>query len=286
MDDLRWDDLRTFLAVARQGTLAAAAERLGVNASTVHRRIAALEEALGAPLFDRDPRGYALTAVGEGMLPEAERVEEGVRGVTRAVTGHDRTPEGPVRLTLPESLLGVVAPHLSAFCDAHPRVVPELLVDSRLFDLGHETDVALRASPWPPELALGRRVGTVAWARYAPAHEPADDLPWLAYLGMDHVAAVHWQQRHHGKEPVRFGVSGVTAMHRVLCCSRATGLLPCHLGDPEPRLRRVGSPIPEVAVDLWLLVHADLRRSARVRLLVDFLWDRLAADRPLLEGVA
>ncbi len=86
--DVRWDDLPAFLAVARAGTLAAAASQLGVNASTVHRRIAALEEALGTTLFDRDPRGYALTGVGEALLPLAEQVEEAV--LAAQLRRHDR----------------------------------------------------------------------------------------------------------------------------------------------------------------------------------------------------
>ncbi|MCB9683374.1 MAG: LysR family transcriptional regulator [Alphaproteobacteria bacterium] len=284
MDALKWDDLHAFLAVARTGTLAAAAADLGVNASTVHRRMAALEASLGTTLFDRDPRGYALTGVGEALLPRAVEVEEAVLAARRAATGHDQQARGPVRVTLADDLLDVVAPHLAAFHDAHPGIEPVLLVDPRPFDLGREADVALRPSDTPPDAAIGHRVAPVAWCRYAPAHDPEDDLPWAVYEGLERAGAVRWRLRHHPDVPVLLRVSSVAGMQRVLRCTRATGLLPCHVGDPDTRLRRVGAPIPEAATTLWLLVHADLRRSARVRAFVDFLLPRLRADTPRFAG--
>lgn len=285
MDGVTWDDLRVFLAVAETGTLAAAGEVLGVNPSTVHRRIAGLEGTLDARLFERDPRGYALTAVGEALVPRAEEVREAVYAAERAVRGHDRSPQGSVRLTLPETLVGVVAPHLAAVRDACPGLRPILVADDRLLDLGVEADVALRPSRTPPDDAVGRKLGVVAWAVYGRAHGDADDVPWVVYAeeaGPRHARA--WRLRHHGDVDVLMEVGSVGAMHRVLRCSRARGLLPCYLGDPDTRLARVGDPVDALAIDLWLLLHADLRRSARVRALVDLLVPRLEADGPLLAG--
>lgn len=286
MDDLRWDDLRVLLAVARAGTLAGAGDALGVNPSTVHRRVAALELALGARLFDRDPRGYALTPLGEALLPRAEEVEEAVLATRRAATGHDRTATGPVRLTLPETLVSVIAPALAAVCDAAPGLRPVLLAHDAVLDLGADADIALRPATTPPDEAVAHKVGRVAWAVYGPAHDPGETA-WVAYA--PHAgprAAIAWFAAHHPDAAVLMEVTTVGAMHRVLACTRARGLLPCYLGDPDPRLARRTDPLPDAAVDLWLLVHADLRRSARVRALLDLLRPHLEAMRLLLEGAS
>ncbi|MBX3270655.1 MAG: LysR family transcriptional regulator [Sandaracinaceae bacterium] len=292
-DALRWDDLRTFLAVARTGTLAGAAVALGVNASTVHRRVAGLEDALGAPLFERDPRGYRVTQLGEVLVPHAEEVEEAVLALRRKARGHDLDARGPVRLTLPETLLSVIAPALASVCEAAPGLLPIVRADDALLDLGRDADLALRPSARPPLDAVGRRLGTIAWAFYGRAEPPEAPRarrarrapppvePLVAYAegaakaGQDRVAA-----------PVLFEVSSVGAMHRVLPHVRAFGLLPCYLGDPDARLARRSEPIAEAATDLWLLVHADLRRSARVRALVDLLVPRLEAMMHVLDGRA
>ncbi|MFN3199787.1 MAG: LysR family transcriptional regulator [Bradymonadia bacterium] len=284
MDALKWDDLRVFLAVARGGTLASAAEVLGVNPSTVHRRIATLEADLEAQLFERDPRGYALTGVGEALLPKAHEVEEAILAVRRTATGHDRTAQGPVSLTLPETLLPIVAPQLAAVREACPGLRPVLVVRDAILTLGAEADVALRPSSTPPPSAVGRKLGRIGWAVYGPAHDE-NEQEWVTYTDdAGPVATIHWRRKHHAHVPVLMEVSSVGAMHRVLCCTRARGLLPCYLGDPEPKLSRRSEVIPEASVDLWLLIHADLRRSARVRALVDLLTPRLQAAAPLFSG--
>ncbi len=285
MDDLRWDDLRSFLAVAREGTLAAGAEVLEVNPSTLHRRIAALEQSLGAQLFERDPRGYALTSVGEALLPRAQEVEEAVLALRRTATGHDRTARGPVTLTLPESLLGVVAPALAEVQVQCPGLRPVLRAEERMLDLGVDADIALRPSDTPPEAAVGRRVGTIGFAVYGPSRCEDEELPWVIYCeGSGPRAASAWWHREHGDAPVLMEASGVSPLHRILVCTRAQGILPCHLGDPDPRLVRRSDVIEAADTQLWLLLHADLRRSARVRALMDLLQPALEQAAPLLSG--
>jgi DNA-binding transcriptional LysR family regulator len=276
-----WDDIALFLAVAREGSLSAAARTLGIHVSTVQRRLGGLEQTLGATLFDRRPDGYALTSVGEAMVPHAERLEADAAALHRAVGGHDRSLSGPVRFTLPASLLGVVAPHLAAFHEAHPGVRPEMLVDARVYDLGRETDVALRPGT-PPERAVGRRVADEAWAVYGPV-DAEGELPWAVFSERAQLPVVRWRRRTWPDVTPILTVNGVDAMHRVLRCVQAQGVLPCYVGDADRRLARRSVLAPD-RVPLWLLVHADLRRSARVRALVDFLHPRLAADRPLIEG--
>ena len=282
---LRWDDLKVFLAVARRGTLTDAATDLGINASTVHRRLAQLETSMSTRLFDRSASGLSPTAAGEAMVPLAEAVEEDVFAVWRAIAGRDSSPRGTVRLTAPEALLPLLVEALGTFRQDYPDI--DLLVEfsDRFVDLGRrEADVAVRPAPEPPEMAVGRRVGTVAWTVYAARACRDAPLPWVRYaLALTRLPAAQWQARHV-EEPSVMAVNSVPAMHRVVACSVCRGLLPCFVGDADPELVRLSDVIPEASSQLWLLAHPDLRRTTRVRVLLDALWDVLVANRPLIEG--
>lgn len=286
---MRWDDIPLFLSIARAGSLAGAARTLDLNAATVYRRLNALEEDLAARLFERERSGYVLTPVGEAMLAHAERVETAMLSLERAVVGQDQQPEGEVRVTAPESLLGLLAPLFSDFRERWPRIELQLTFSDRFFDLSRrEADVAVRPSPTPPEDAVGRRMGTVAWAVFAPVRCPDGErtsLPWATYADdMAHLGAFRWRESNHGDETPMMAVNTVTAMLEVVASSRCRGLLPCFLADRDPRLLRLGDPIEQAASALWVLTHRDLRQTARVRVLLDHLYAGLTPLVPLLEG--
>lgn len=279
---MRWDDVGVLLAVARAGTLTGAASALGVDTSTALRRLDALEAALGQSLVERSPRGARLTEAGEALIPFAERMEEDALALLRTALGHDRRAEGPVRITLPTDLLALVAPLLSDFRAEHPGVVPELWADGRAYDLGREADVALRASRQLPEGAVGRKVAELSWAVYRSV-DARDDAAWVAYGGpLAGLGAEAWRASQAG--PVAMRASSVGAVHAILGCVGLRGLLPCYLGEPDRRLVRQSAPVEAASGALWLLVHADLRRSARVRAVVDFLAPRLGAAVAAAEG--
>lgn len=283
----RWDDWRTFLAVARTGTVAGAAAELEVNLTTVYRRLDALEDELGARLFDRDGKGYALTAVGRDAVEHAERIEEEMLALERTVRGHDRQASGEVVVTMPESLLPTLLPALLAFGDAHARIQLALELHDRMFDLGRrEADVAIRPSPHPPEEAVGRRIAAVAWTEYGVEGTDAA-APWVGYTGqLGDLAAERWRRSQSGDSSTRLSVSTVPAMRRVLGLGGRRGMLPCFVGDPAPELVRRRRPEEDMGSVLWLLIHADLRRNARVRAFVDFFYPHLEALRPSFEGTA
>jgi DNA-binding transcriptional LysR family regulator len=278
----QWDDLRLFLAVARAGTLTGAAGEAGVNSSTLHRRLAAFEAEIGSTLFDKGPRGYRLTHAGEALLPRAEEVEEAVFAATRTVVGHDQQAAGEVRITLPLVLLPAVAPHLAAFTRLCRRIRPILQADDASLSLERDTDLALRATIRPAESAVGRKLCGMAWGRYVAAEADEAEAPWVHYLGMDGAPAVQWRRQTFGSAPGIMRVQGVMGMHSVLAASGAQGMLPCFIGDADPALRRLGEPV--AMHPLWLLVHADLRRSARVRAMIDFLVPRILAERARFEA--
>ena len=156
-----WDDLRVFLAVARAGSLSGAARSLGVNHSTVFRRIAGLEETLGVRLFERMPNGYALTPAGSETLGIVERIEDKVATIDRTVTGQDLRLSGSVHITATDMLaLWLLPDHLAQFRVIYPRIEIGVAVGNQSLDLSRrEADIALRIGNTPPETLVGRRVG-------------------------------------------------------------------------------------------------------------------------------
>ncbi len=166
---LDWDDLRFFLAIARTGSLTAAARELRVTQSTVGRRLASLESSLGARLLHRTPEGYVLTLAGEAILGQAERVEAEALSVERAVGGRDAQLEGIVRVAAVETLAShVLAPCFCALQSRSPEIVIELLADVRQLSLAmREADVAVRLSRFEQHDLIARRIGGLAYGLYA-----------------------------------------------------------------------------------------------------------------------
>ena len=186
-----WDDLRVFLAVARAGSLSGAARTLGVNHSTVFRRIGAFEAALGVRLFERQPGGYLLTPAGEELRDGALRVEEEIANLSRKVAGQDLRLSGTVRVTTIDMLaFGLLPRHLAGFRDAYPGIEVDLVVGNATLNLSRrEADVALRVGNAPAETLVGRRVGRLAFAVYGSAgyraRRPEPDLALHDWIGFE-----------------------------------------------------------------------------------------------------
>ncbi len=279
----QWDDLRLFLAVAKSGTLTAAADELNLNVATLHRRLKSFEEGFELSLFEKGPRGYRLTSAGEQLLSHAEEVEESIFAAFRAVVGHDQHPTGEVRITLPQAMVSLMTPHLVAFSEEFENIRVILLPDDGLLDLERSTDVAFRFTSQPVETAVGRNLADIAWCRYASKNTKGTDLPWLHHIGLERNHVILKQQKAISEKEI-MQVQGVAGMLTALKNSTAQGLLPCFVGDRDAELRRIAEPI-ETKDRLWLLIHADLRRSARVRALLDFIVPRLMAQKHLFEGI-
>ena len=279
----QWDDLRLFLAVAKTGTLTGAADELELNVATLHRRLKSFEEGFGISLFEKGPRGYRLTNAGEALFSQTKEVEESIFAAFRAVVGHDQHVAGEVRITLPQAMVSLMTPHLVAFSEEHEHVHVILLPDDGLLDLERSTDIAFRATSQPPENAVGRNLAGIAWCRYTSRTTKGTDLPWLRHVGMARNPVIQQQQEAIAKREI-LQVQGVAGMLSALKASKAQGFLPCFVGDQNTDLRRVVETI-ETRDRLWLLINADLRRSARVRVLVDFIVPKLMAQKNLFEGI-
>jgi DNA-binding transcriptional LysR family regulator len=288
-EPLEWSDLQYFLAVVERGSIGAAAQALQVNHSTVLRRIGNLERTLAVRLFDRLPRGYALTARGHELAASIQGVPEQLDAAQRRVTGADLALEGSIRITAPDALVhGLLLPLLAEFQARHPRVRLELVAGGAFLNLTQrEADVAVRGSNKPPENLVGRRAGTLRTAPYAsraylktlgPRHTEAD-WRWVGHdAALAHLQSAKWIGKHVAPERVVLRVDSLVAMADAVAAGFGVGWLLCVLGDARAGLRQLRPPAPELDTQLWVLTHPDLRRVARIKALTDFLHERLAAD--------
>jgi len=292
----RWDDIRYFLAVARTGGLSAASRLLGVNQSTVFRRIGRLEDSLGARLFDRMARGYALTAVGEEMMLLATRVEDDVLALDRGVRGADRELRGAVRITSLDEVLERIAPHLKRFCDRYPGIWLEVSSETRVLSLSRrETDIAIRPGLKPTEPdVVGRRLVALPVAAYASAgYLEGRTAPGSVSDLEGHGVIGFVTQRGGGRDTasgrrggVVFQANSMSAQAIAARAGLGVAILPRFMGDPDDALTRLFHVTPETVYHLWLLVHADMKQSARIRAFIDFLSEAITAERALYEGSA
>ncbi|MFV2033086.1 MAG: LysR family transcriptional regulator [Gammaproteobacteria bacterium] len=291
---LEWNDLHLVLAVCREGTLSGAARVLGVNHSTVFRRVGAIEEKLGVRLFERLATGYVMTEAGEAMLESGERMENEVLGLSRRLVGRDLHLSGVVRVAVPDALLmKVLMPHLCDFSRRYPEIQLELAISNNYSNLTRrEADIAVRVTSSPPETAMGRRLCSMRTTVYAStgylAGQTGGALENYAWLMPDEDLAqlpvTRWLERNHPKATVRLRCNTLLGLHEAAVLGLGVASLPCFLADPDTRLERVLPPPDELTSDLWLLTHPDLRRTARVKALMNFLAEALEKEKDLIEG--
>lgn len=278
-----WDDLRIFLAVARAGTLARAASRLGINATTVGRRLEKLEDTAKARLFDRTPDGYSLTRAGHELMPRAERMEDEALALERAVAGADDKPEGVVRLSVTE-MLGTrfIAPHLPRFSQRFPGIVLELSCTSRAVQLARrEADIALRLSQPREDALVVKKLTAIDLSLYAAtSYLEARGQPGQKLDGHDVILFAdarpfaienEWLTARLGRGKVVMRSDSVSAIFAATVAGLGVGLIPRIVGDAEPALSRIATDsAPEPRI-IWQAVHRDLARAGRIRAVLGFL---------------
>jgi len=290
-----WDDLRVFLAVHRAGTLRGAARALGVNHATVTRRLAGLEDSLHTRLFDRRPEGLVASQTGEDLLGAAERVESELLAVQRRVGGRDDSPRGLVRLSVPPAMLrSFLAAELVGFAKAHPGIELEVDASHSYSDLARrEADVAIRMADEVTDDLVGRRViryrkGIYAAPAYLETARDGLDPGRHAWIGWgEGLPSPSWTRDTPFPDlPVRHRL--FSNLLQLEACKEGLGLalLPCFLGEAEPAVVRVPGTGTLDGKSIWLLYHRDLRRTARVRTLIDHLAPAIRRHRRIIEGAA
>jgi len=289
-----WDDIRYFLAVSRGGSVRTAAKSLGVNHATVLRRVAQLEERLGALMFEKLPAGYRLTAAGEEVLDLANQMEASSHQLETRVFGRDQSVRGLLRVTTAPTLAThLLMPDFADFARLHPDIEMEILSSGELANLtNREADVAIRVvydrKTLPlnlhglkgPDLFGGvyiSRDRLAAWQAGAP-----NPIRWI-------VISSHGIPDWASESEVRTtGVPFKTTDGEAQIVAVRQGLgmtiLPCFVGDADPVLVRVPGTGLHMHGTLWLLTQGETRKTKRVRLFTEFVFRRLTAYAPLLAG--
>lgn len=279
--DVDWNDLRHFLAAAKAGTLAGAARALGVDHSTIARRLAALEEALGAALATRGPDGLALTSVGARLLPLVEDIERTVAAAIELAA----TEKTHVRLAAPSGFGRILSPRLSALQAKHPSVTVELITGSRMVDLKKgEADVAIRNGASQDEDLVAKRIGDAAWSLYASAEylarrsAPAEsrDLSGHDLLGFDtalaNVPGAKWIAAHGAGANVVMRCREMSDILAACAAGLGVAVIPVTAAALEPSLQRISSEVLGTS-PLFVVYRKELLASEPVRAVVDFAFD-------------
>ena len=287
---MNWDDLRVFLAVARSGSISSGAKLLDLQHSTVSRRMRKLEQDLGVRLFDKVPSGYALTTAGENLMQAASRMEREVLAVDGALSGRDLKPSGPLRVTAVDNMATtVLMPMFSGFSRQYPEVTLHVMVSNSDVSLAQrEADVAIRLTNTPSDTLIGKRVTTVSSATYGSLEyierlqKHGGEPQWLGVECCDFHKS--WTKQACGDQPHRFYVDDTLLTQAALRAGMGVSILPCFLGDPDPALARYSEPQAEWDLGLWILLHPDLKRTARVLAFRDHMMDAMKAQSDLFEG--
>jgi DNA-binding transcriptional LysR family regulator len=294
MARLEWDDLRYVLAVAREGSLAGAARSLGVNHTTVLRRVGTFEKQLGLRLFERLPTGYVLTAGGEELIAAAGHIDETVTALERRLAGQDLRLTGTVRVTTTDTLMGSILPEILAeFRESHPGIQVEIAVSNLMFNLTkRDADVAIRPAKAPPQTLVGRRVAKIAFAIYgSPGYlekHKTSELNKHHWVGPDDsladTAVARWMGAQLPDSEITLRADSLLALRQAAQAGLGLAALPCYLGDTAPGLVCVHRPIAEMETALWILTHEDLRHTGRIRAFTEFAAKAFGRRRSLLEG--
>ena len=285
-----WDTLRIFLTVQRTGSLRAAAEKLSVSHATVARGLRALEETLGARLFDRSRTGLTLTVSGEKLVEATERIESETLAIRRQVAGQDSRPSGRVRVSVPPILaFKYLTPLFADFARAFPDIHVDVNISNTFLNLQRlESDVSIRVTREVEDDVVGRRLLQYRKGVYA-SHAYLAARPNLTIGDGSEAEWIGWgdsQDRPGWLVASPFPNAALRhtipeAVMQADAAAQGMGLtyLPCFIGDADPGLVRV--PGVELIDDrsIWLLLHSDLRKTARVRVFVDFMAEAILKRR-------
>lgn len=295
-----WNDLRYFLTIAREGSAVSAAKALGVSQPTVQRRLFALEESIKHKLVEHHPTGYRLTELGKRLFPHAEDVERSVMAFQRQLMSEGQELSGTLRVTCPEGMASkLLAPLIESFQAKYPELRVDLIMTDRRLDLAKgEAEVAVRMYDPGDESLIARKIADAPWAIYASRtyikrhgrpqrQEDLDHHAVIEFSGeMRQIQANRWLQSVAPR--ARVAARGNSMLGVLAAVKSGAGLapLPMLLGSGEEDLEPLLAPIPEIGSKIYLVMHSDLRRTARVRAFCDFLAAEIVRFRPLLVGNA
>lgn len=287
-----WDDYRFFASLVQSGSVRASADHLGVNPSTVTRRLDGLESRLGRKLFVRGHAGLELTPDGEALRARLEPLSSRLSDLDAQLAGGDDGPAGTVRITLPDVMAVTLMPEFAVYTLQHPRVRLEFIPGYRQMDLARgEADVAIQVTDQPPEHLVGRRLGysrlgVYGSRRYLATHDPVRDPAAATWIdsSVETERAPGFKDRYFPQVALGVRCSSVLLQQAAVAADMGITLLPCALGDADERLARVGELEPLEAQPIWLLFHPDLRGVARIRSVSEHIQAAFLRLEPMLLG--
>jgi DNA-binding transcriptional LysR family regulator len=295
-----WNDLRYFLVVARGGSTLSAAKTLGVSQPTVQRRLSALEESIKQELVEHHQTGYRLTELGKTLLPHAEDVERSVMAFQRQSMSGGQELSGTLRITCPEAIASrLLAPMIESFRVKYPKLRVDLIMTDRRLDLAKgEAEVAVRMHEPGDESLIARKIADAPWALYAnrtyikrhgrpSRQENLNDHAVIEFGGeMAQIQASRWLRSVAPRATVAARGNSMLGVLAAVKSGAGLAPLPMLLGSGEEDLEPLLAPLPEIGSRIYLVMHSDLRRTARVRAFCDFVAAEVVRFRPLLVGNA
>lgn len=287
---MQWDDLRIFLAITRAGSISGAANRLGVQHSTVSRRLRSLEDQLGTRLIERKKSGYELTEAGEELQLSANRIEVEILGFEGAQAGHDTDAAGELRVSAINNMAStILMPVFTRFSDSYPKIELHLVVTNKFVKLAErDADIAIRLTNTPLDTLIGTRLTTVSSAVYGSRdyceRVQVGDVS-EKWLGIE-CCGFHmsWTKEACPEKDHHFYVDDTLLTLAALKAGAGLAYLPCFMGDSEPSLVRFRPPEPKHDLGLWLVYHRDLRRTKRVRLFREHMQREIGELQAVFEG--
>jgi len=275
-----WNAIKMFLAIAESGTLTGAAKSLEVNHSTVFRRLNTFEGEIGGRLFERLSHGYELTTMGEELLLEAKKIAASFDDMERYIIGKDIQPKGTVKITAPNNIAyRYLSRYLTDFNQLYPDIQIELLISNLEFNMtNRQADIAVRATPAPPEHLVGRKIRSIKWSVYA-GKKYKSKLPTTVNQLKEHtligatgsmksLPAFLWLEKKYPQQ-IKIRCDELTAMAAFVEAGHGLAVLPDDQQRPE--LKKLFGIEQGENSDLWLLTHPDLRHVERIKLVMQHL---------------
>ena len=289
---MQWDDLRIFLAVAREGSISGAAKRLAVQHSTVSRRLRALEISLATPLLERKTSGYELTEAGEELRLSASKIEAQILEFEGALGGRESGVSGELKVTAINNMASsILMPMFTRFSANYPEIELHVQVSNKFVRLAErDADIAIRLTNSPTDTLIGTRLVTVASTVYGARDYCAEVRAGSAvkkWLGIE-CCGFHmsWTKEACPEHEHNLFVDDTLLTVAALREGAGLAYLPCFMGDSDPSLVRFCPPERRHDLGLWLLYHRDLRRTQRVRLFREHMLLGVADVADLFEGRA
>lgn len=289
--DMNWDDMKFFLAVARTGSISGGAKHLKVQHSTVSRRLRSLEEKMGARLIERKKGGYELTVAGEKVKQSALRIEREILGVDEALSGKDAVLRGPLRVsTINNMASSVLMPMFACFSEQNPEVELHITVSNLNVSLTQrEADIVIRLTNSPTDTLIGNRMVTVASTIYISREylkkvkRQKIEPKWIGV----NCCQFHktWTRQYNPGQSHNFYSDDTLLTLAAIREGLGVSYLPCFLGDADPLLERYCKPDSQHDLGLWILLHQDLKRTARVTVFRDFMIQSIQKQRGIFKGI-